>query len=358
MPVLVTCSDEDAQTTWVIDQILDRREKGVTLKQQAVLFRASHHSMALEAELGRRNVPFVKYGGLRFLETAHVRDLLSFLRLAENPFDTVAGFRVLMLLPGVGPAKAGSLMDSLREAGGHFDTWLSWTPPASLRDNWPKLIQLLRQLEKRATDSDAGVAGDIHAVRLFYSPLVETRYDNVQARLNDLVQLEAIAARYQSRSEFLSEMTLDPPSSTQELSADPFLDEDYLILSTIHSAKGLEWDSVYVIHAADGNIPSDMATGSPEEIEEERRLFYVAMTRAKNHLAVLRPERYYFHNRHKSDQHSLSKITRFLPAAIQSLFDRQSQGMTYGSASGTFGQSSLIQSDTSEIRKRISKLWE
>jgi len=358
MPVLVTCSDEDAQTTWVIDQILDRREKGVTLKQQAVLFRASHHSMALEAELGRRNVPFVKYGGLRFLETAHVRDLLSFLRLAENPFDTVAGFRVLMLLPGVGPAKAGSLMDSLREAGGHFDTWLSWTPPASLRDNWPKLIQLLRQLEKRATDSDAGVASDIHAVRLFYSPLVETRYDNVQARLNDLIQLEAIAARYQSRSEFLSEMTLDPPRSTQELSADPFLDEDYLILSTIHSAKGLEWDSVYVIHAADGNIPSDMATGSPEEIEEERRLFYVAMTRAKNHVAVLRPERYYFHNRHKSDQHSLSKITRFLPAAIQSLFDRQSQGMTYGSASGTFGQSSLIQSDTSEIRKRISKLWE
>ena len=357
-PVLVNCSDEDAQTTWVIDQILDRREKGVVLKQQAVLFRASHHSMALEAELGRRNVPFVKYGGLRFLETAHVRDLLSFLRLAENPFDTVAGFRVLLLLPGVGPAKAGSLMDSLREAGGHFDTWLSWTPPASLRDNWPKLIRLLQQLEKRSTDSEAGVATDIHAVRLFYSPLVETKYDNVQARLNDLIQLEAIAARYQSRSEFLSEMTLDPPSSTQELSADPFLDEDYLILSTIHSAKGLEWDSVYVIHAADGNIPSDMATGSPEEIEEERRLFYVAMTRAKNHLAVLRPERYYFHNRHKSDQHSLSKITRFLPASIQPLFDCQSQGLTWSSASGVSGQGSLIQSDTSEIRKRISKLWE
>ena len=152
-------------------------------------------------------------------------------------------------------------------------------------------------------------------------------------------------------------MTLDPPSSTQELPADPFLDEDYLTLSTIHSAKGLEWDSVYVIHAADGNIPSDMATGSPEEIEEERRLFYVAMTRAKNHLSVVRPERYYFHNRRKSDQHSLSKMTRFLPAQMQALFECQSHGMTYGSSFGGAGPSGLIQGDTTEIRKKISKLW-
>ena len=356
LPVLVTCSDEDAQTTYVIDQILDRREKGVPLKQQAVLFRASHHSMSMEAELGRRNVPFVKYGGLRFLETAHVRDLMSFLRLAENPLDSVAGFRVLVLMPGIGHVKAASLLDNLREGGGHFETWSSWSPPSVLKDDWPKLIRLLQEMEQRA-ESDAGVATDIHGARLFYAPLLESKYDNVKARLNDLIQLEAIAARYQSRTEFLSEMTLDPPSSTQELPADPFLDEDYLTLSTIHSAKGLEWDSVYVIHAADGNIPSDMATGSPEEIEEERRLFYVAMTRAKNHLSVVRPERYYFHNRRKSDQHSLSKITRFLPTQIQALFDCQSQGMTYGSGSGGAGQSGLIQGDTTEIRKKISKLW-
>jgi DNA helicase-2/ATP-dependent DNA helicase PcrA len=355
-PVLVTCSDEETQSTWVIDRILERRENGVSLKQQAVLFRASHHSMALEAELGRRNVPFVKYGGLRFLETAHVRDLLAFLRLAENPRDSVAGFRVLVLLPGIGQAKAASLLESLREAGGHFDTWLSWTPPAALRDGWPKLIQLLKDIERRTESGETSVSADIHAVRLYYSPLLESRYDHVQARLNDLIQLEGIAARYQSRTEFLAEMTLDPPSSTQELPADPFLDEDYLILSTIHSAKGLEWDSVYVIHAADGNIPSDMATGSPEEIEEERRLFYVAMTRAKNHLSVIRPERYYFHNRRRSDQHSLSKVTRFLTPEIQAQFDRQSIGLTFGSGSpGERGP--LIQSDTSEIRKKISKLW-
>jgi len=356
MPILVTCSDEDAQTTWVIDQILDRREKGIALKQQAVLFRASHHSMALEAELGRRNVPFVKYGGLRFLETAHIRDLMSFLRLAENPLDSVAGFRVLVLLPGIGQVKAASLLESLREGGGHFDTWAEWSPPTALKDHWPRLLHLLKEMEHRSA-SDAGVATDIHATRLFYAPLLETKYDNVQARLNDLIQLEAIAARYQSRTEFLAEMTLDPPSSTQELPADPFLDEDYLILSTIHSAKGLEWDSVYVIHAADGNIPSDMATGSPEEIEEERRLFYVAMTRAKNQLSVVRPERYYFHNRRKSDQHSLSKITRFLTPQIQTLFERQSQGMVFGSGQSGPQQGGLIQADTTEIRKKISKLW-
>lgn len=356
LPILVTCSDEDAQTTWVIDQILDRREKGIALKQQAVLFRASHHSMALEAELGRRNVPFVKYGGLRFLETAHIRDLMSFLRLAENPLDSVAGFRVLVLLPGIGQVKAASLLEALREGGGHFDTWSEWSPPTALKDHWPRLLHLLKEMEHRS-ESDAGVATDIHATRLFYAPLLETKYDNVQARLNDLIQLEAIAARYQSRTEFLAEMTLDPPSSTQELPADPFLDEDYLILSTIHSAKGLEWDSVYVIHAADGNIPSDMATGSPEEIEEERRLFYVAMTRAKNQLSVVRPERYYFHNRRKSDQHSLSKITRFLTPQIQALFERQSQGMVFGSGQSGPQQGGLIQADTTEIRKKISKLW-
>lgn len=353
-PQLVTCSDEESQNEYVIDQILERREKGVALKQQAVLFRASHHSMALEAELGRRNVPFVKYGGLRFLETAHVKDLISFLRLAENPMDTVAGFRILVLLPSIGQAKATSLMETLRDAGGNFDEWMKWNPPSALRDLWPQLVQLLQRLEKRTKDDDAGVSTDLNAIRLYYTPLLESKYDNVVARTNDLKQLEAIAARYQSRSEFLSEMALDPPTSTQEMPADPFLDEDYLILSTIHSAKGLEWDSVYVIHAADGNIPADMATGSAEEIEEERRLFYVAMTRAKNNLTVIRPERYYFHNRHKSDQHSLSKITRFLTSAIQKEMQIVSHGI---GGPGSRGPGGLVQGDTTEIRKRISKLW-
>ena len=357
-PVLVTCSDEDIQNEYVIDRILERREQSVPLKQQAVLFRASHHSMALEAELGRRNIPFQKFGGLRFLETAHVKDLMSFLRLIENPMDGVAGFRVLMLLPGIGNSKAESLMESLRQAGGHFESWLSWTPPKATREAWPQFVKMLKTLEQRGRDDEGGVASDINAIRLFYTPLLESRYDNVKARCNDLQQLEVMATRYQTRGEFLSEMALDPPSSTQELPSDPWLDEDYLILSTIHSAKGLEWDSVFVIHAADGNIPSDMATGSEDEIEEERRLFYVAMTRAKNNLYVMRPERYYFHHRHRSDQHSLSKITRFLTPAIQSTMECISQGNVFGNPFDRQpGQGDRIPGDTSEIRRKISKLW-
>jgi ATP-dependent DNA helicase UvrD/PcrA len=355
-PTLVTCSDEEAQSEFLIEQILERRESGVPLRHQAVLFRASHHSMALEAELGRRNIPFQKYGGLRFLETAHIKDLISCLRLAENPFDSVAGFRVLVLLPGIGPTKAAGLMDLLREAGGHFDCWSSWNPPAAARDDWPKLIKLIRQLERRAGSDEGGVSADIHAARQFYLPLLKSKYDNVRARTNDLQQLESIAARYGTRREFLTEMTLDPPTSTQDLPSDPHLDDDYLILSTIHSSKGLEWDSVFVIHAADGNIPSDMATGNAEEIEEERRLLYVAMTRAKNHLHVLRPERYYFHHRRRSDQHSLSKITRFLPPSVQSLMNRLSHGDVISDGAGNQAEG-IIRGDTSEIRKRISKLW-
>lgn len=356
VPRFVTCSDEDAQCEHVIEEILNRREQGVQLKQQAVLFRASHHSMALEAALGRRNIPFVKYGGLRFLETAHVKDLISFLRLAENPLDAIAGFRILVLLPGIGQSKAARLLDQLREAEGRFDAWDSWGPPSALQDLWPQLVQLMRRLESRGRKAEGGVSADIHAVRQYYEPLLQSAYENAPARINDLKQLETIAVRYESRQQFLTEMTLDPPASTQELPADPLLDEDFLILSTIHSAKGLEWDSVHVIHAADGNIPADMATGSAEEIEEERRLFYVAMTRAKNHLTVLRPERYYFHNRHRSDQHSLSKVTRFLTPSILAMMEQVSHGLTSGSGS-TGAAGGLVKGDTAEIRRRIAKLW-
>ncbi len=366
-PALVTCADEDAQSEYVIDRILEHREQGIPLRQQAVLFRASHHSMALEADLSRRNIPFHKYGGLKFLETAHIRDVMAFLRLAENPLDAVAAFRVLQLLPGIGRARAARLIDDLREAGGRFDTWTQWKPPAALQQDWPKFVALMEQLSGRSpttaavasdTAAEAAVAADLHAVRSFYQPLMESRYDHPRPRINDLKQLEVIAARYPARREFLSQLTLDPPASTQDMAADPWLDEDYLILSTIHSAKGLEWDCVFVIHAADGNIPSDMAVETPEEIEEERRLFYVAMTRARNRLYVLRPERYYFHHRRRSDQGSLSQITRFLPASIQTSFERISWGPDIdGGSSSESDTSRLITGDTRRIRQDIARLW-
>ncbi|MGD0383623.1 MAG: ATP-dependent helicase [Thermoguttaceae bacterium] len=288
-PMLVNCEDEDDQTEYVIRRILTHREAGVDLRRQAVLFRASHHSMLLEAELARRDIPFHKYGGLKFMETAHVKDLLAFLRLAENPRDVVAGGRVLPLLPGIGPGKARQLIGMLLESGGNFQVWADWSPPAAAAKIWPRMVGLVQRLVKPSEN----LPDQIGLVRKFYTPLLETHYDNVQPRLRDLEQLELIASRYKNRRRMLLELTLDPPSSTQDLAGEPRLDDDYLVLSTIHSAKGLEWDAVYVIHAADGCIPSDMATKDAEEIEEERRLFYVALTRAKNWLYVCYPLRFY-----------------------------------------------------------------
>jgi DNA helicase-2/ATP-dependent DNA helicase PcrA len=316
-PELVTCADEDDQTDFLIDRIMEHRELGTPLKQQAILFRASHHSLSLEVELGRYDIPYHKYGGLKFIETAHVKDLLSFLRLAENPLDMIAGMRVLILLPGIGRKKAADLMDRLREAGGHFDAWQTWKPPAGAVEYWPELIGLMTRL----VNKKGSIASDIHSIRDFYTPLLEMKHDHVDARLQDLQQLEAVADRSTDRAEFLQDMALDPPSSTQELAGDPTLDEDYLILSTIHSAKGLEWDAVYVIHAADGNIPSDLATGSAEEIEEERRLFYVAMTRAKSWLTVTCPLRYYHRPGAHRDAHGYAQISRFLSKDVRACFD-------------------------------------
>ena len=307
----MNCEEEADQAEYIIREILTHREAGIDLRRQAVLFRASHHSMMLEAELARRDIPFQKYGGLKFVETAHVKDLLAFLRLADNPLEMVAGSRLLPLLPGFGPVKTRQLMSSLIESGGNFTVWREWKPPADAAEIWPQFVDLLIDLAK---DSES-LPAQIGRIRKFYAPLLERRYDNAAPRLRDLEQLEIIASRYRNRRRMLLELTLDPPSSTQDFAGPPTLDDDFLVLSTIHSAKGLEWDVVFVIHAADGNIPSDMATKLPEEIEEERRLFYVALTRAKNHLYVCYPLRYYSGYR-MGDRHGYAQRTRFLPAAL------------------------------------------
>jgi DNA helicase II / ATP-dependent DNA helicase PcrA len=356
-PQLVSCEDEDEQTEFVIRQVLDHREAGLALRRQAVLFRASHHGLALELELTRRNIPFHKYGGLRFVETAHVKDLMAFLRLAENPRDLMAGTRVLMLLPGVGPKKARSLMDRIAtgaqassaaegatepdearadaapgpatagfdalSSGGASEGFANWAacpaPSAAAAGAWAGLVSLMSSIGSR---EPGDLASQIKRIRLFYTPLLERLYDNARARLMDLEQLEWLAARFADRARFLSEIVLDPPTYTEDLAGPPLLDEDFLILSTMHSAKGLEWDAVYVIHAADGNIPSDMATGKLEEIEEERRLFYVALTRAKDWLYVCYPLRYYTYPRSFSDVHGYAQLTRFLPESVRRSFDQ------------------------------------
>jgi len=318
-PALVTCLDEHDQAEFVVRQVLDQREEGVDLRRQAVLYRASHHSLLLEGELTQCNIPYVKYGGLKFLEAAHVKDLMSFLRLAENPRDIVAGTRILELLPGIGPRRARQLIDLVVEAGGRLRVWDKATVPATTRDDWPKLVSLMKRLDRKGTTE---LASQIHLVRRFYEPFLEDKYDNPAPRLRDLEQLEQLASRFPDRQTMLTQITLDPPSSTEDLAGPPLLDEDYLVLSTIHSAKGLEWDAVYVIHAADGNIPSDMATRNDEEIEEELRLFYVALTRAKNHLCVCHPLRYYHAARGpRTDKHSFAQLTRFIPNDVKGHFD-------------------------------------
>ncbi len=348
-PGLVLCDDEDDQTEWVVRQILTHRETGVALRRQAVLFRASHHSIMLEAELAHRGIPFHKYGGLKFVEAAHIKDLMAFLRLAENPRDVVAGSRVLVLLPGVGPVKARQLMQMLLESGGDFCAWSAWQPPAAAREIWPNVVKLFISL---AGDSDE-LPAQVARVRRFYRPLLETKYDFPEPRLRDLEQLEQLAPKYGSRQRMLQELTLDPPSSTQDLAGPPHLDDDYLVLSTIHSAKGLEWDAVYVIHAADGNIPSDMSTKSAVEIEEERRLFYVGLTRAKHWLYVCCPFRYHYRPG-ASDAHGFAQLTRFLPQPVQARFARTVAGpLSADDAPGPL-HTGL---DSRSIRRRTKSLW-
>lgn len=350
-PALVTCRDEVEQTDYVIERILGHREEGVDLKSQAVLFRAAHHSMSLELELQRHNIPYVKYGGLKFIEMAHVKDLVAYLRLAENPFDAVAALRVLQLVPGVGPKTASVLAEALAGAGGDFESWVGARVPDPAAAVWPDFVTLMRTL---ASAPIADVAAQLHAARTFYAPILAERYDNAAARLADLEQLEMLGSRFPDRSRFLTELTLDAPQWTGDFAGPPLLDEDYLILSTMHSAKGLEWRVVYVIHAADGNIPSDMATGSADEIEEERRLFYVACTRARDTLYVTHPLRYYAAGRGRSDAYGYAQRTRFIPDRLRPLF-AESQARP---AECDPDERVPVVATTASIRAGVRQMWE
>jgi DNA helicase-2/ATP-dependent DNA helicase PcrA len=316
---LVTVNDEAEQVRYVAERVLEQREAGLALKRQAVLFRAAHHSDALEVELARRNIPFVKYGGLRFLEAAHVKDLLALLRWAENPRDSIAAFRCLQLLAGVGPSGAGQAWTWVEERGFDLQSLPGFSPAGAAKDEWPPFCALMLSLHA----NQAGWPAQIGAVRRWYEPRLEALHGDAQARAGDLEQLEQIAGGFDGRERFLSEVILDPPSATGAEAGPPLLDEDYLILSTIHSAKGQEWDAVFVLNVVDGCIPSDMATGTPEEIEEERRLLYVAMTRAKSTLHLLHPLRFFVRQQHRhGDRHVIAPRSRFIPENILDRFER------------------------------------
>lgn len=318
-PILVSAEDEAGQVDYVVERILEHREAGIDLRRQAVLFRTAHHSDLLEVDLARRNIPFVKYGGLKFLEAAHVKDVLCILRWAENAHDSIAAFRVLQLLAGMGPGNARRAVAHLEGHAFNLTTLPSFRAPAAAAEDWPGLCTLMAHLHKAATPWP----GQVGAVRAWYQPHLQRLYDAALTRAGDLEQLEQIASAYPSRERFLSELTLNPPSASGDEAGVPRLDEDYLILSTIHSAKGQEWDVVYVLNAVDGCIPSDMATDTPEHIEEERRLLYVAMTRARDHLYLLHPLRFFTHEQQRhGDRHVYAPRTRFIPDAIVGYFER------------------------------------
>jgi DNA helicase-2/ATP-dependent DNA helicase PcrA len=316
-PDLVFPRDEAEQAAEVCDRVLAAREQGMDLRSQAVLFRTGHDSALLELELSRRGIPFVKYGGLRYLEAAHVKDLVALLRLTDNAADEMSWFRLLQLLDGVGPTRARRVLEALRPPGGGAPELGLW---AAAADHVPEAARahaddLVAALVRDSDDERAGVRAERLCAAL--APLIRLRYADAGIRMIDLEQLVEAAAGAEDLRHFVSELVLDPPASSGDLAGPPHLDEDYVVLSTVHSAKGLEWDAVHVIAAYDGNFPADMSTGSEEGIAEERRLFYVALTRARRTLTVYVPVRYY--HRPGGDAHGYGKASRFLSEAVQEL---------------------------------------
>jgi len=271
------------------------------------------------------------------------------LRWVENPRDAIAAFRVVQLLPGLGPAAARNAIDHLSSAGWDFASLYEFSAPAAAVTYWADLCGLLCQLRKKGS----AWAGQVAQARHWYQTHLERLYDNVTARSGDLDQLEQIAATYSARANFLSELTLDPPEASSAEAGPPHLDEDYLVLSTIHSAKGQEWDAVFILNVIDGCIPSDMAVGSEEQIEEERRLLYVAMTRARQHLHLIQPMRLFKNHQHRhGDGHVLSTRSRFIQDGILKLFERRA----HGESAQPFGRATAPPKRV-DVAARMRNMW-
>jgi DNA helicase-2/ATP-dependent DNA helicase PcrA len=359
LPRIVSVADEADQARYVVEQVLEAREGGMTLKSQAVLFRAAHHSAALEIELTRRNIPFVKFGGLKFLDSVHVKDMLAVLRWGENPRDRVAGFRVVQLLPGVGPVIAGRVLDQIAGRGGsaaHAASALAaFAAPLRASEDWPAFVQMMAKVCGR----ESGWPAEFEMIRRWYEPHLERNHEDAAIRHGDVLQMESIASTYPTRERFLTELTLDPPDATSDESGVPLIDEDYLILSTIHSAKGQEWRNVFVLNGVDGCIPSDLGTGTEEEIDEERRLLYVAMTRAKEDLHIVTPQRFYVHNQsHLGDRHVWAARTRFIPAHLMPQFDARAWPPVSVAAAPTAAGLAAAAKAKIDIGARLKKMWD
>jgi len=350
-PKIVAADDLASQAEYICAQVLRKREMNVGLRRQAVLFRSASHSDLLEIELTKRKIPFVKYGGLRFLEAAHVKDLLSVLRWADNPRNDLAAFRVVQLLPGMGPANARLALQCFEEKGGSFDALREWAPPADSKLGWNKLLVLLGEL---ATPQRVW-AGQLRLVREWYKPHFERLYEHSHTRVGDLEQIELLGGQQPSRERFLSELTLDPPQSTSDLAGQPLLDEDFLVLSTVHSAKGMEWDCVHVMNVVDGSFPNEFSTRSEALIEEERRLLYVAMTRARQELALVQPLRFAITSQSpKSDAHVYGGRSRFMTEKVLRTLEETVFHGTHIAEAGLISDSAP---ESLDVTSRVKKMW-
>jgi DNA helicase-2/ATP-dependent DNA helicase PcrA len=349
LPMLVNVADDNAQAGYIVESILANREAGVALKAQAVLFRTSNHSATLEVELTRRNIPFVKFGGLKFLEAAHIKDVLAMMRWAHNLRDRVAGFRVAQLLPGIGPGTAAKLLDGIATSGSAAAGLQGFRPPTAAATHWQDFVKTMNTLHL----GSAGWPAELDLACRWYLPLMDQRFEDAAQRQTDLSQLAQIAASYPSRERFLTELTLDPPDATSDQPGPPLLDEDYLILSTIHSAKGQEWSSVFTLNVVDGCIPSDLGVGSTPEIEEERRLLYVAMTRAKDQLHLMVPQRFFTHGqRSLGDRHVYAQRTRFIPNSITKHFQSRSWPRSQSTAADPRSKRMPV-----DVKARMRGMW-
>lgn len=349
-PLLVNVEDDQAQAKYITKQVLIERESGVELKQQAVLFRSGYHSDQLEIELMRQDIPFVKYGGLKFLEAAHVKDLLSIVRWTENPKHHISGFRVLKLLPSIGPSTAMKALDFLSLHQFDFLSLRNFTPPRAALSSWMALTNFLSSSQSQGGQWPS----QMELAKSFYLPLLEENYEDFYVRTGDIEQLTSLASQYQTRESFISELTLDPPISSGDLSEKPHKDDDFLILSTIHSAKGQEWKNVFVLNVADGNFPNEYAADNPKAIEEERRLLNVAITRAKQNLHLIQPLKYWVPEQPKyGDKHVYGAKSRFLSEKVT----RYIQQTHYPAQQLLVSEPTVSYPVMSDIQNKIRGVW-
>jgi DNA helicase-2/ATP-dependent DNA helicase PcrA len=313
LPQLIAAESENLQSQFVVQKILELRENGTPLDDIAVLFRSSFLSFDLEIELTKANIPFQKFGGFKFIETAHVKDMIAYLRIIENPRDVVAWNRVLLLIDGIGPRSAEKIIDDILKLGNTAGPSVFWQEYNNYPSNVKELLLLLKDISSEKYPPVEKVA----RILTYYHPFFKKRYEDFVKRKKDLDMFEQIAARYDNLGALLTDLALEPPNESISEVDPTGKDDELLTLSTIHSAKGLEWNSVFILYALDGRFPTSRAIGNSDELEEERRLMYVACTRAKEHLFITYPINIY-------DRESgmiLTKPSRFLEGLTDKLLE-------------------------------------